>query len=34
MTGGKAALWSCNGKEFSAKFPDIAEALTRQVGVD
>ncbi|MFI5736147.1 ATP-dependent DNA ligase [Kribbella sp. NPDC051587] len=34
MAGGRARLWSRNGKDFTAKFPDVAQALARQVGVD
>jgi ATP-dependent DNA ligase len=27
-------LWSRNGKDFTAKFPDVAKALAGQVEVD
>jgi ATP-dependent DNA ligase len=32
--GGEVRLWSRNGKDFSAKFPDVAKALAGQVEVD
>jgi ATP-dependent DNA ligase len=32
--GGEVRLWSRNGKDFTAKFPDIQAALAGQVGTD
>lgn len=32
--GGEVRLWSRNGKDFTAKFPDIQAALTAHVAVD
>jgi ATP-dependent DNA ligase len=32
--GGDVRLWSRNGKDFTAKFPDIQAALAGQVGTD
>lgn len=32
--GGEVRLWSRNGKDFTAKFPDVQAALTAQVDVD
>lgn len=32
--GGEVRLWSRNGKDFTAKFPDVQKALTAQVEVD
>ncbi|MFK4087525.1 RNA ligase family protein [Kribbella sp. NPDC020789] len=31
---GEVRLWSRNGKDFTAKFPDVQKALTAQVDVD
>jgi ATP-dependent DNA ligase len=32
--GGEVRLWSRNGKDFTAKFPDVQKALASQVDVD
>ncbi|ONI76755.1 hypothetical protein BWI15_05575 [Kribbella sp. ALI-6-A] len=32
--GGEVRLWSRNGNDFTAKFPDVQVALARQVDVD
>jgi ATP-dependent DNA ligase len=34
VRGGTARLWSRNGKDLTSKFPDVARALERQVGLD
>ncbi len=31
---GQVRLWSRNGKDFTAKFPEIQAALARQIGID
>nr|WP_238351136.1 ATP-dependent DNA ligase [Kribbella shirazensis] len=34
VRGGEVRLWSRNGKDFTAKFPDVQKALVRQADVD